>query len=101
MFLPHAVIFGLLSCQGETRVTRKNKEFNFEKSLDELEKLVELMEKGELSLEDSLKHFERGIELTRACHKALADAEQRVQVLIKKKDNKEELVPFEPDEHIE
>ena len=82
-------------------MTRKGKEFDFEKSLDELEKVVALMEEGELSLEDSLKHFERGIELTRACHKALADAEQRVQILVKNQDNKEELVAFEPDERNE
>ena len=80
-------------------MTRKSKEFDFEKSLAELEKLVALMEQGELSLEESLKHFERGIELTRSCHKALAAAEQRVQVLIKSQDNKEQLVPFEPEDH--
>jgi exodeoxyribonuclease VII small subunit len=82
-------------------VTRKSKEFDFEKSLNDLEKLVALMEDGELSLEDSLKHFERGIELTRACHKALADAEHRVQVLIKNNDNKEELVSFDADQKID
>jgi exodeoxyribonuclease VII small subunit len=82
-------------------VTRKSKEFDFEKSLNDLEKLVALMEDGELSLEDSLKHFERGIELTRACHKALADAEHRVQVLIKNNDNKEELVSFDTDPKID
>ena len=79
-------------------MARKNKEFNFEKSLDELEKLVVLMEEGELTLEDSLKHFERGIELTRSCHLALTNAEQRVQILVKNQENKEELMPFEPDE---
>jgi exodeoxyribonuclease VII small subunit len=82
-------------------VTRKTKEFDFEKSLNELEKLVALMEEGDLSLEDSLKHFERGIELTRACHKALADAEQRVEILIRNQGNKEELVPFDPDDKID
>jgi exodeoxyribonuclease VII small subunit len=79
-------------------VARKIKEFDIEKSFNELEKLVTLMEGGELSLEDSLQHFERGIELTRACHKALADAEQRVQILIKNNDNKDQLVPFASDE---
>lgn len=82
-------------------MTRKTKEFDFEKSLNELEKLVALMEEGDLSLEDSLKHFERGIELTRACHKALADAEQRVEILIRNQGNKEELVPFDPDDKID
>ena len=54
---------------------------NFEKSLEELEKLVETMENGDISLEDSLKHFERGIELTRLCQKSLQEAEQKVEIL--------------------
>ena len=57
---------------------------DFEKALNELEALVERMEKGESSLEDSLKDFERGIELTRHCQKALTEAEQKVQILLKK-----------------
>ena len=64
-------------------MTKKdNKEFNFEKALENLEELVSSMENGELSLEDSLKAFERGIKLTRECQTALKDAEQKVQVLI-------------------
>ncbi len=58
--------------------------FNFEASLQELESLVARMEQGELSLEDSLKAFERGIELTRACQRALQTAEQKVEILINK-----------------
>ena len=54
---------------------------NFEAALKELEDLVEQMEKGELSLEESLKAFERGIELTRTCQKALDEAEQRIEIL--------------------
>ncbi|NNE38667.1 MAG: exodeoxyribonuclease VII small subunit [Gammaproteobacteria bacterium] len=77
---------------------RKSKEFDFEKSLVELEELVELMEEGDLSLEDSLKHFERGIALTRACHQALSDAEQKVKILMKDQDGNEKLVDFEPEE---
>ncbi len=61
---------------------KKKSEFDFEKALGELEALVTKMEQGELSLEDSLKHFERGIALTRACQKALVDAEQKVQILL-------------------
>lgn len=59
----------------------KSAEFDFEKSLQELEKLVEAMEGGDLTLEESLKQFERGIALTRACQQALAKAEQKVQIL--------------------
>jgi exodeoxyribonuclease VII small subunit len=54
----------------------------FERSLEELEALVERMERGELSLEESLAQFERGIELTRNCQRALADAEQRIEILM-------------------
>ena len=54
---------------------------NFEAALEELEQLVERMETGELTLEESLKAFERGVVLTRDCQKALKDAELRVQAL--------------------
>ena len=54
----------------------------FEESLAELEQLVEQMEQGDLSLEDSLKSFERGVNLTRTCQKALQEAEQKVQILL-------------------
>jgi exodeoxyribonuclease VII small subunit len=63
---------------------RKTSTVDFEKALQELETLVERMEQGESSLEDSLKDFERGIELTRSCQAALAEAEQKVQILLEK-----------------
>ena len=53
----------------------------FEKSLDELEKLVERMEHGDQSLDDSLKSFERGVALYRNCQGALEQAELRVKLL--------------------
>jgi exodeoxyribonuclease VII small subunit len=61
------------------------KPLDFETAIAELEQLVETMEQGEVSLEDSLKHFERGIELTRTCQKALQEAEQKVQILTQEK----------------
>lgn len=70
---------------------------DFEAALAELEALVEKMEQGELSLDDSLKHFERGVQLTRSCQQALKDAEQKVQVLLEK-DGQASLEPFENDE---
>jgi exodeoxyribonuclease VII small subunit len=70
---------------------------DFEAAMKELEGLVERMEKGELSLEESLKMFERGVELTRTCQKALKDAEQKVQKLISQ-EGKPELVPFEEED---
>jgi exodeoxyribonuclease VII small subunit len=54
---------------------------SFEQALAELESLVETMEQGELSLEDSLKSFERGVLLTRTCQQALKDAEQKIEIL--------------------
>ena len=57
--------------------------YPFEASMDKLEKLVEKMEEGDLTLEESLKIFEEGVKLTRECQQALADAEQRVKLLIK------------------
>ena len=53
----------------------------FEKSLEELEKLVERMEQGDQSLDDSLKSFERGVALYRNCQGALEQAELRVKLL--------------------
>ena len=65
---------------------KTRKSINFESAIEELESLVEEMEQGEISLEESLKKFERGIELTRTCQKALQEAEQKVQILIEKKE---------------
>lgn len=53
----------------------------FERSLDELEQLVQKMEKGEQSLDESLVAYERGIALYRECQKALEQAELRVRLL--------------------
>lgn len=56
-------------------------EVTFEAALEELESLVEKMETGELSLEDSLAAFERGVKLTRHCQSSLKAAELKVKVL--------------------
>ncbi len=60
----------------------------FETAMAELEALVQRMESGELSLEDSLREFERGVQLTRLCQEQLQAAEQRVRILTA--DGKEE-----------
>lgn len=67
---------------------------DFEQSLAALEALVARMEKGELSLEESLKAFEQGIKLTRECQARLSEAEQRVQILLEQ-DGQVTLTPFE------
>ena len=69
---------------------------DFETALAELEALVEKMEQGDLSLDESLKQFERGVQLTRSCQKALEEAEQKVQILLDK-DGKQTLEPFDSD----
>lgn len=63
------------------------KAIDFEKSLKQLESLVDKLEKGDLTLEDSLKNFEQGVKLTRECQQALQTAEQKISVL--SKENKE------------
>ena len=63
-------------------MSRKKTSPRFEESLTELEQLIERLEEGDISLEDSLKTFERGVQLTRACQKALGEAEQKVQILL-------------------
>jgi exodeoxyribonuclease VII small subunit len=55
-----------------------------EKSLEELEALVARLESGDLPLEQALKEFEHGVKLTRECQAALQEAEQKVEILLKK-----------------
>ena len=81
----------------ETMVSKKQSDFNFEKALQELEELIEKMETGNLSLEESLKYFERGVVLTRNCQQALTEAEQKVQILLKQ-NGKEQLQDFVPED---
>ncbi|HDZ37870.1 MAG TPA: exodeoxyribonuclease VII small subunit [Marinobacter sp.] len=71
---------------------------DFEKSLDELETLVRNLEQGELSLEQSLTAFERGVKLTRACQQALKSAEQRVEQLVQNDDGTLKTRPFLSDD---
>ena len=56
---------------------------DFEASLEELEALVERLERGDLQLEDALRSFERGVQLTRQCQGALTAAQQKVEILLK------------------
>ena len=69
---------------------------DFEKSLKELETIVERMEKGDQTLEASLKDFERGNALAAACRASLEQAEQRIEKLVNKSDGFER-EPFEPE----
>lgn len=65
-------------------MARKKAALDFEQSLADLQTLVERLENGELSLEDSLTAFEQGVRLTRDCQNALAQAEQKVQILLER-----------------
>ncbi|MEH6565755.1 MAG: exodeoxyribonuclease VII small subunit [Halopseudomonas sp.] len=65
-------------------MARKKPTVDFEQSLGELQQLVERLESGELSLEESLSAFEQGVVLTRDCQQALSQAEQKVQQLVEK-----------------
>jgi exodeoxyribonuclease VII small subunit len=60
---------------------------SFEEQLDELEKVVEKLERGDLTLEENVALFERGVQLSNACKKDLVSAESRIQVLLDPKEN--------------
>ncbi|MDF1782393.1 MAG: exodeoxyribonuclease VII small subunit [Alcanivoracaceae bacterium] len=68
---------------------------NLEKTLETLETLVEKMESGDLSLEESLQAFEQGVRLTREAQQALQAAEQKVRILLK---DEAEPEAFQPDD---
>lgn len=70
---------------------------DFESAMKELEGLVERMEKGELTLEESLRMYERGVVLFRTCQQALKDAEQKVQKL-SQIDGQPALTPLEDED---
>ncbi len=76
-------------------MARKKPSVDFEQALQELEALVERLEQGDLSLEESLKLFERGMALTRACQKTLKEAEQKVEILTIRRGH-ETVEPFPP-----
>ena len=78
-------------------MARKKASLDFEQSLADLQTLVERLENGELSLEDSLGAFEQGIRLTRDCQASLAQAEQKVQILMER-DGELEEAPFDADQ---
>lgn len=78
-------------------MTKKKTSTAFEADLEKLEQLVAQLERGDLSLEESLKSFEEGIKLTRQCQTALKNAEQKVTMLLEKNDSSGEFeqAPFE------
>ncbi len=71
------------------------KPLNLEKSIADLETLVDELESGDLPLEKAMKKFEEGIKLTRQCQAALKEAEQKVEVLVQSAGGEEALEPFD------
>ncbi len=91
MVAPHEVMPGKI-------VARNSKAPEFEQALEELEKLVETLERGDLPLDEALKRFERGVELTRHCQSALKAAQQRVEILLRRNNGEVEAAPFVSEE---
>jgi len=83
--------------RGVARVAKKpaTSVGGLEQSLQELEEIVERLESGDLPLEEALKQFEHGVKLTRTCQTILKQAEQKVEILLKKTDTAEP-VAFDP-----
>jgi exodeoxyribonuclease VII small subunit len=67
----------------------------FEEAMESLEKIVERLESGDLSLEDSLAAFEDGIKLVRFCNQKLTEVEKKIELLVKDKEGKLQLKPFD------
>jgi exodeoxyribonuclease VII small subunit len=79
-------------------MTAAKKAASFEQSLKRLEEIVDKLEGEELALEDSLKLFEEGVKLAEACSSRLDDAEKKVTLLLKDREQKLVQEPFEPQE---
>jgi exodeoxyribonuclease VII small subunit len=78
----------------EDKTTQQDKtqeDRSFEECLQSLEKVVERIESGELSLEDSLATFEEGVRLVQSCNRKLSDVERRIEVLTKDSDGQAQL----------
>ena len=72
----------------------EKKEVNFEKNMQELEKIVQELEKGDLNLDDSIKKFEEGMNLSKSISDYLEEAEKKITILVKGKDGELEEQEF-------
>lgn len=75
-------------------------EIKFEKALERLEKIVEELEDGNVSLEDSLKKYEEGVKLSAVCQQRLAQAEKKIEILTRSLDGTLKREAFDPEEEI-
>ncbi len=73
-----------ISVEEVNEVSGGSETLSFEEALDELEGLVEKLEKGQLTLDESLGLFERGMELARVCNQRLSKAERKILILVEK-----------------
>ncbi len=73
-------------------------EVKFEEALKKLEKIVEDLEKGNLSLDEALKKYQEGIELASLCAQRLDNAKKKIDLLVKKKKGEFELKPLDEEE---
>ena len=69
----------------------------FEDGIARIEKIVEELESGDLTLDESLARYEEGVNALKKCYEILRDAEKRIETLLKGEDGKLHRVPFEPD----
>jgi exodeoxyribonuclease VII small subunit len=81
--------------RGESKNAETPAKIDFERSLTRLEEVVRQLESADLSLDDAMKLFEEGVQLSRECQKRLEEAEGRVEILLKKADGKMATEPFE------
>lgn len=78
----------------------RNNSQTFESSLEELERIVRELERGDLPLEKSLELFEQGVKLSRACHERLNQAERRIEMLTRDSQGRETVSPFHPESEL-
>ena len=76
---------------------KNSKPQNFETSLEDLERIVRELERGDLPLEKSLELFEQGVKLSRACQERLNEAERRIEILTRDSQGRASVSPFEPE----
>ena len=76
-----------------------SEEIKFEKALERLEKIVEDLESGNISLEEALKKYEEGVKLSRSCQKKLDEAEKKIEVLTRSLDGSFKKEKFDLDEN--
>ena len=68
----------------------------FEKTLANLEKIVDQLETGDLTLDESIAAYEQGVKALKQCYEILRDAEKKVEILLESEDSTQESAPFEP-----